>query len=190
MNVYLSFWLCRGWRLVSISQWPLSMAANGFWQQETDQLHCYSRQIQQLWLGNTVPDAIQWYREKLEAISPRWKCLGKWLYQIAPFYPFQIYHISPELGGLCLGLTTRFCFEIVAKEKYLWYEESGYGAFLFFSFYTRSQICFMKLVNKRFRADKNHLWNLSQAVIYCKNVEEFVGMYSSITPSLLSFQFC
>lgn len=69
------FFRCRG--MVSIWQWPLSMASGWLWQSEADQCHCNPRKIQQLRLGDPVPHALQWHWEELETLSSRWEHLGE-----------------------------------------------------------------------------------------------------------------
>lgn len=71
----------RCWGVVSIGQWPLSMASGWLWQPEADQCHCHPRKIQQLRLGDPVPHALQWHREELETLSSRREYLGESLWE-------------------------------------------------------------------------------------------------------------
>lgn len=107
--------------MVSIRQWPLSMASGWLWQSEADQFRCNARKIQQLRLGDPVPHAVQWHWEKLEALSPGWEHLGEslserqtqnWVADLWP-QPLQVLAQSGEVKvgcGLPEGWSFHFCF--------------------------------------------------------------------------------
>ena len=84
--------------MVSIRQWPLSVASGWLWQSEADQCHSNPRKIQQLRLGDTIPHALQWHWKKLETLSPRREYLGESIVGERHGIALQIFENGSGLG--------------------------------------------------------------------------------------------
>lgn len=125
--------------MVSIWQWPLSMASGWLWQSEADQCHCNPRKIQQLRLGDPIPHALQWHWEELETLSSRWEYLGEslWESKDTQLTKLQMCDLDPlcpgvawlevDLAGFCFVLFLCYCSLVLAKWERNANKEQGGG---------------------------------------------------------------